>query len=349
MELAKRIKRDVSDWFLVVRSRHSKKQNIMHVYRWMFSLLLIVSAGCVPQDFSEGNEKNVAPVSMAVSEGLIPFSLADEFGDYWYQGEAELSSYTLSQARYGELHEGEAVMIFVTEDFSKSKQVKMDYPAKAPADKVGVLKLNMTKTFNTGLYPYSMMTSSFTPIQRLEHPHTLKITTSSQEWCGHTFTQLNLKKNKYALQFNSYFESEGDQSLTLDDVLLEDEVWALIRLDPEALPTGELKMIPGTMYQRLSHNDWGVVNAEASLQPSGEDDLMHYTITYPDYKRTLTIQFEKAFPHEIEGWEDTYQSGWGADAPMLTTRATKKKRIMLDYWNRNRNQDTPLRQELDLD
>lgn len=321
----------------------------MQDYRWVFLLLLFTLPGCVPNGSGDENATSVAPVSMTVSEEESPFRLADEFGDYWYQGDAELSSYTLSQARYGELHAGEAVMIFVTEDFSKSRHVKLDYPVKSPADKVGVLKLNMTKTFNTGLYPYSMMTSSFTPIQRLAHPHTLKVATSSQEWCGHTFTQLNLRKNKYALQFNSYFESEGDQSLTLDDVLLEDELWSLIRLDPDALPTGKLKMIPGTMYQRLSHNEWGVVNAEASLEPADEEGLMHYTVKYADYKRTLTIQFKKDFPYEIEGWEDTYQSGWGADAPMLTTRAVKKKRIMLDYWTRNRNQDTPLRQELDLD
>ncbi|MDP7238046.1 MAG: hypothetical protein QGI34_15090, partial [Candidatus Latescibacteria bacterium] len=40
------------------------------------------------------------------------------FGDYWYQGKAEITSYTLKQARYGEIHDGHVVLIFVTEDFS---------------------------------------------------------------------------------------------------------------------------------------------------------------------------------------------------------------------------------------
>ncbi|MEM6726422.1 MAG: septum formation inhibitor Maf, partial [Bacteroidota bacterium] len=35
----------------------------------------------------------------------------DTFKQYWYNGEAELSSYSLQQARYGEIHEGEAVMV----------------------------------------------------------------------------------------------------------------------------------------------------------------------------------------------------------------------------------------------
>lgn len=309
----------------------------------LLSLVLIslIASGCI---FANGPEPETR-----IEPAALVADPSDKFGEYWYQGDAELTSYTLEQARYGQLHEGEAVLIFVTEDFSKSKQVKLDYPVKDADDKVGVLKLNLTKSFNTGLYPYSMMSSTFTPIQRDQHPHTLKVATSSQEWCGHTFTQINLKKNKYALEMRSYFESEGDQSLNLDNVLLEDEIWSLIRLDPGALPQGKLKVIPGTMYQRLSHSEWGVFDAEASLSSADVDGRLTFTMTYPAEERRLAITFNEAFPHEIEGWEDTYRSGWGADAPMLTTRATLKKRIKLDYWNHNQNEDTPLRAELDLD
>ena len=51
-----------------------------------------------------------------------------DFVQYWYGGKAELNSYDLKQSRYGQIRNGEAVMVFVTEDFSKSKQVKLDYP-----------------------------------------------------------------------------------------------------------------------------------------------------------------------------------------------------------------------------
>ena len=60
---------------------------------------------------------------------------------YWNQGKAELTSFELQQARYGELHPGSAVLIFVTEPFSKTKQVKLDDPRRAPDDAVEVLKL----------------------------------------------------------------------------------------------------------------------------------------------------------------------------------------------------------------
>ena len=68
------------------------------------------------------NSPQVAKTA-AISQVAIASSEESNFNKYWYAGEAELNSYTLSQARYGENHEGEAVLIFVTEDFSKSKYV----------------------------------------------------------------------------------------------------------------------------------------------------------------------------------------------------------------------------------
>jgi hypothetical protein len=53
-----------------------------------------------------------------------------KFNEYWYAGKAEITSYTLTQVRYGEIHTGIAVNIFVTEDFLPKKQVKADYPNK---------------------------------------------------------------------------------------------------------------------------------------------------------------------------------------------------------------------------
>ncbi len=76
-----------------------------------------------------------------------------------YSGKAEISQYTLQQARYGEMRNGEATLIFVTEDFSTDNLVKLDEPEKE-SNKARVLKMNMTKNFITGSYPYSMMLSA---------------------------------------------------------------------------------------------------------------------------------------------------------------------------------------------
>lgn len=280
---------------------------------------------------------------------LAGVTVADPFGDYWYQGQAEITSYTLSQARYGENHPGTAVLIFVTEDVSATKQVKLDRPDRTPDDAVKVLKLNATRKFNTGIYPYSMMTSVFTPVYADRHPKTLKVTTTSQEWCGHTFTQLNLDGNAYRARLFSYFEREGDRDLRWPDAIPEDAIWTRLRLDPSTVPTGKVRLIPGTIFQRLKHTAWGVHEARIAIADHAEPALSTCTISYPDLDRTLEITFRKAFPHEIESWTDTYASGFGPNAKKLTTTAVAKKRIMSDYWRRNDLDDASLRTELGLD
>lgn len=268
------------------------------------------------------------------------------FNDYWYQGKAEISGYKLEQARYGEIHEGTAVMIFVTEDFSKSKQVKLDNPQKAGDDAVKVLKLNAMKKFNTGIYDYSTMQSTFTPVDRKSSPNTIKVTTTSQEWCGHTFTQLNLQDNQYQVQMNSYFESEGDEIITLPKVWLENELWSLVRIDPALLPSGEIEIVPDLLFQRFKHVKLEAVKAIATFKQDGENTI--YSIKYPKYNRELQINFTTKFPYTINGWEDSYKSGWGAGAGVLTTKATRVKSIMTPYWSQNSVSDVGLRKQLGL-
>ena len=275
-------------------------------------------------------------------------STSENFNQYWNQGLAEISTYTLSQARYGENHPGNAVLVFVTEDFSKAKQVKLDYPNKSKTDKVPVLKLNQTRKFNTGVYPYSMMTSVFTPINEVNRQSSLKVTTTSQEWCGHTYTQLNLRKNGYEVNLYSYFESEGDQNFSLGADLLEDELWNLIRINPALIPQGEVKITPSTMHQRLLHTDLKAQKASIKIIPTGSDiSTLH--LKYDSYDRELKIDFKPEFPHEIMGWKETYKSGFGPNAKTLSTTAKLSKIIQLDYWSKNALKDSVYRKMLNLD
>ncbi len=295
--------------------------------------VLIFGINCTPSDSNEGN---------AVAADR------DDFGSYWYSGEAEITRYKLEQARYGEMREGDAVLIFVTEDFLKDKQVKYEFGDKSNA--VTVLKLNFTRKFYTGVYPYSMMTSVFTPVKHEQH-NTLKVTTSSQEWCGHTFTQLNNHGDHFEVQLRSYFQAEGDRNLELPEVWLEDEIWSHIRLAPEALPVGEIEVIPGTQFQRFRHIELKAEKATASREPLRDSELSDkelevYTLDYDDLERTLKIKYEKAFPHRILAWEETYPSGFGPSAKMMTTRAVKTNSIKSPYWTKNSRSDAHLRDKL---
>ncbi|MEL7371527.1 MAG: septum formation inhibitor Maf [Myxococcota bacterium] len=264
-----------------------------------------------------------------------------EWNAYWNQGKAELTSYDLKQARYGEIHDGRAVLVFVTEPFSRSKQVKLDYPR---SDGVEVLKLNHTRKFNTGIYPYSTMRSVFTPT---DGTPTIKLTTSVQEWCGHVFMQLNRKGEGMEGRAFSYFEFEGDQTLSIPKgTLLEDDVWTTARIDPTRLPTGSVSMLPGSVFMRLLHVTATPQAAVATLrrQAHTQGPGWRYEVRYPRLGRTLTIDLEGEFPYRIIGWTEDQQGRGQASK----TVAVRKKTLMTDYWNKNSVSDRAWRQKLAL-
>jgi len=274
----------------------------------------------------------------------------EKFKNYWYAGKAEVTSYKLKQARYGHIHDGYAILVFVTEDFSKRKQVKLDDPDEAGNDSVKVLKLNLIKKFDTGIYRYSIMESIFTPVKYDIFPNTLKLSMSSQEWCGNVFTQMNLDGSIYRIQSNSYFESEGDKKFNVDRTFLEDEIWTRIRLNPGDLPTGRIKIIPGLVITRLKHGKLGIENAKADISVSpGSKDIMVYTIEFPESSRKFSINFRKDFPHQILSWKEQYSRGFDNNAKTLVTTAEKNKTMMIDYWNRHDPDDKFLRKELGIE
>lgn len=267
-------------------------------------------------------------------------NLSQEFKDYWYSGTAEITSYELEQARYGEIRKGKSVMIYVTEPFLSEKQVKAD---NSSPNNVPVLKLNATKKYLTGIYPYSIMTSSFYPVY--DNQHALKVSFSAQEWCGHVYAQIN-NRDEFQVTSHSYFESEADQSFGLNKTLLENELWNKIKISPEDLPQGTLQIIPSLEFVRLSHKELKAYKAEAVLNSS--DEFYTYEINYPELDRNLTITFRKVFPYSIEGWSETVKSGFGPEAQSLTSKATKIKTINTPYWQQNNNKDLYLRDSLGI-
>lgn len=262
--------------------------------------------------------------------------LSQEFKDYWYTSEAEITSYKLEQARYGEMRNGTAVLIFVTEDFLPEKQVKADNYSNS---NIPVLKLNATKNFNTGIYPYSIMQSTFYPVTN--NKHALKITASVQEWCGQVYAQLNNRDN-FKILSHSYFQGEADENFTLKKTWTENELWTKLRIDPKSLPVGNISIIPSLEYTRLKHKPTKAYDANANRENGT------YIITYPELNRTLKINYNPNFPFDILGWEESVASGYGNSAKVLTTKATKLKILKTDYWTKNNNTDDSLRETLKL-
>lgn len=285
----------------------------------LFTLLILVGCGGNPRSGVDENQ----------------------FSSYWYQGKAEINVYDLEQFRYGEKREGKAVMIFVTEDFSRRKQVKVDNPQDAGADARKVLKMNMTREFVTGVYPYNTMLSVFTPVY--DEENAFKITASVTEWCGQSFTQMNWKNGSYRAQLFSYFESEGDQELKLEGPS-EDEIFNTIRLNPSIVPVGDIRLIPSLIFQRFSHIPLRVERASINKRKiSGNQEEL--TLEYKTINRKLVVRYQQFFPYEILSWEEIQTK---PDGSVERTIGTRRNMEMLDYWKRNGLQDEELRRALGL-
>ena len=269
---------------------------------------------------------------------LTPFigiaQLSTTFKKHWFDGFAEINSYELTQSRYGQQRKGKAVLIFVTEDFLAKEQVKANQKSKTT---IPVLKSNRTKSFLTGIYPYSIMSSSFSSLKK-KHP-LVKTVASIQEWCGQSYLQLNARENENTLVSHSYFEGEADQNLKLPKTVSEDELWNLIRLNPKSLPVGEFDLLPSLEIIRLNHIEAKAVKATASLEAG------NYTLYIPSLQRSLSIQFDQNFPYTIEGWKEKYDHK-GEQHTSTAKRIHTERR---QYWQENNTASTRLRTPFKLD
>lgn len=310
-----------------------------------FLLLILFTSACAHQGDDGGMEQNYA------KPAVNTFKDFDGLDKIWYQGKAEVSRYELQQNRYKDVHPGEHIMIFVTEDFLTDQQVKNEGYGRA--NSTPVLKNNQLRKFTTGLYDYSIMTSVFTPTKVNEFPYTEKVTTSAQDWCGHAFMQINKKdEGGYQMHLHSYFEQEADQVKNIPDAILEDELFNRIRMNPDGLPEGSIRIYPGTLFARLAHKRFQPVEATAGMTDYvGEEfqgtALKVYQLYFPSFQRTLEIIFEQAAPHRIEGWIESNPSAF--DGQIRRSIAKRTSTEWIDYWSKNSPEDTSIRTEMGIE
>ena len=313
----------------------------MQIRSYFILFILIVTSAC--QNGSNQADQNKSE-QQTYAKAVVDHFDQNKLSDYWYKGEAEITHYELQQNRYGDVHPGEVISIFVTEDFLTDQQVKNDHYQSQ--NSVSVLKNNLALKFQTGLYDYSIMTSTFTPVNNKDWPATLKVTNSSQDWCGQSFMQLNYRNDAYQMKLHSYFETEGDVEKEVGKAILEDEIMNRIRINPKGLPTGGIQVFPSTTIVRLKHLTFEPLKAQASLKAytgqefSGEA-LMVYTLNYPEMKRTYEVIFEDKAPYRIVGWKDAYPSMFDDKERITIAKATKT--IMSPYWQKNSPEDRALR------
>ncbi len=261
---------------------------------------------------------------------------ADDFWAHWGDGQAELNGYRLTQPRYGEKRSGTAILVFVTEDMSDSLRVKADSGKHPAADVYPVLKLNSVRDFQTGIYDYNVMTSTFARVS--PGWPVAKVSFSSQEWCGHVYHQILPRGGRIAGTFHSYFDGEADGRDDLEmpkDGVLEDALpillrgWGTVYMKPGESRT--VPLLPSLLSARLNHKAlaWGRATITRAAQPA--------TVTVPagtfstdtwriaiEAGPTSTYQFETASPYRLVRWSvDT-----GEEAVLL-------KSTRLAYWKLN--------------
>lgn len=246
----------------------------------------------------------------------------DDFNQLWFDGQAEMAGYELTYPRYGEKRKGVAVTIFVTETFSNRLRVKADPGNHPRSDEFPVMKLNLIEDFQTGIYDYNMMTSTFLALQPVNgRPAGLptKISFSSQEWCGHVYQQLLFDEKQIRNTSHSYFDGEADEQTTLNypaDGMTEDALffWARGMAAP-ALEPGEtvtVKLLPALANARLQHRElqWLTARLSRSAEskqvsvPAGRFEVATWTASIDDGGKTRTWAFdvEESFPHRIIAW-----------------------------------------------
>ena len=283
-------------------------------------------------------------VAVSVVMGLACAAVADPFDAHWRDGFAELNGYRWSVTRYGEPRVGEAVMVFVTEPFSLSKGVKLNDPAKNPSDAVEVMKLNLVRDFQTGIYDYNTMVSVFSESTRFSP---LKISFTSAEWCGHVYEELAFEPARIRSRVSSYFEDESSSGVLAreKDGVTEDGLYILLRgLRGDFLGPGEgrsVPFLPGSFYRRLTHRKvgWTSCRIERGLQPeeigvpAGKFAVMVYRVTTGD-GRGGRFWVEMPYPHRIVRWEWGAEKGGGGEAAEVGELTGSAR---LKYWQLHGN------------
>jgi hypothetical protein len=277
-----------------------------------------------------------SPQAAAPAVRPLTAESSNAFWAHWGDGRAEMNGYRLVQPRYGAPRTGSAVYIFVTEDFSDSVRVKAD-PGRHPASDVyPVMKLNAVRHFQTGIYDYKVMTSTFA---RVASGWPLaKVSFSSQEWCGHVYHQILPRAGTVNGVFHSYFDGEADGNDTLpqpDGGVYEDALpilvrgWGTIYLQP-----GEgrkVPFLPSLLRARLDHKRlaWGQATISRSAAhsrvkvPAGSFDVAVWTVA-EEGGRTFSYEIEAAAPFRLVRWS----TDAGEEASLLgSTR--------LAYWKLN--------------
>ncbi len=255
------------------------------------------------------------------------------FWKLWGDGKAEMAVFDLKTPRYGELRQGSATLITVTETFLEKEKVKGS-GSSSSAGNLPVMKFAQIRDYQTGVYDYNLMSTSFIALRaRGGRPSgaPIKISFGAQEWCGHVYHQLLFDEREVQSELHSYFEGEADQEKSFSapvDAVSEDSLIFHSRGLTRSFSDGEEITLLGSLETaRLEHSPLKVLKAKVAIGEK-EDARMH---TYRYDSGWLKVLTEKKWPHRVLGWEKSNGE-----------KASLKSTVRKKYWEMNRNSFAPL-------
>ncbi len=315
----------------------------------VFCAFLLFGCGEAGEDAPGSSDGMLFP-DLAAFQQLPDEPLAGastEFWEWWGDGRAEVAGYRMHVERYGEPREAELALIYVTEPHDRRTWIKDD-GAEEPY-RTEVLKLISSATFLTGFYPYSVMTTVFSPVDRYrsEAFSPVRISHSVQEWCGSYSHMLFPGSDRFRSLRLSYFAQHGERLLNVakdPEALYEDALLIQLReLDGPFAEGGdwEGELVPELWRLRAGHGELEPVDArirreEGVREWGGEEvPVTRFTLVAEGYERVWDV--ERNPPRRVLGW----RTSTGDEAELLESER-------LAYWELNRLGDESVRERIGL-
>ena len=215
------------------------------------------------------------------------------FQKYWKIQGIETTKFILKQ---DSLLIGEATLSYSIKDFGKDQ----------PNGIIKSLFANFTQKILQGSYNYSENSTVLLPLNSTLYSHALSIVSSSQSNDGTDFLYFQPEPKSYLFVGRNSIKPEKEIHKITEKGNLEDEIWAKIRMNPDALPQGEIEIIPSLRYWNKIHKSPSTQEVKAELRDMERTKkLKIYSLDYPELKRKLEIIFEAVFPHQIVEFRET--------------------------------------------
>lgn len=237
--------------------------------------------------------------------------------EVWDDGKAEFCAYRVQWRRYGELHQGRALLVVVKEPWAPDLDVKAD---RQRPDGFDVLKLNHIRDVDTGIYAYHQMASAFLDRRQGDLE---KLATSSTEACGITTSLLTDGR----LETHSYFDGQGDRGQPFPGGLPEDALPMLLREIVKGPVPDTLDVFPSLLTGRLPSlepTSYELRRRTISDEGAGGQPISGVELRLRNDAASHTYVFSREPPHVLLA----YTGGDGT-----TYRLARCDRLA--YWNLN--------------